>query len=800
MNPYENYFRIFDCMAEAVLIRDKNFAIRYCNPAGGELFEQPHPALVNRQCQELFGENCPRCNSNCPIDKSLSIPTDRSALVQERQVTLANGTKRILRFRDCFQLPGSQDLAVMLIDDVTPQKQLLSEYEKSEQRFRSMFEESPLSLWEEDGSDVKKYVDELRKQGVVDFHSFFNDNPSEAIACLSKLKILRVNQATLTLYEASTQKELVDRLPETFTPIAFSLYANGTADLAQGKRQFEQDTEVKTLTGISRYIHTKVLIPSGYENSWQRIIVSSVDITERQRILEKLRESEEKFAFAFRQNPNPLILVTYPERTILDANQALCDIIGLCRDELLGRSYSEIAQFENPDDLLHIRAINDSGATLHNYEITFCNAIGEKHTGLLSAEHLVLNGKDCFLAQFIDLSHRIIAEGEREALRERMRYLQKIESLGMLAGGVAHDFNNLLGGILGFVELALIKSPEDSTIVDYLHKIENACKRATVLSKQMLEFSGRGKFTLKPESLTKIIDNAKTLLSSMTPSNVRIEYDLTSELPEIECDQNQILQIITNLLTNSIEAIGTSSGVVKIASGQQHLSSSFIKSSFLSAEISEGSFVFIDVTDNGCGMNVETVSRIFDPFFSTKFTGRGLGLPSALGIVRGHRGAIRVVSNPGKGTSIRVYLPEPVLKIDNANYITAHEKPDMASRNAVLIIDDEESIRNVVCRALDISKIDTLCAASGEEGIELYKQHRDRIHLILLDLTMPGMSGEQTMDELLKLRGDLRIIVSSGFPQQTIVQRFTVNKPFAYLQKPFRIGDLLIAVKSALSR
>lgn len=396
-----------------------------------------------------------------------------------------------------------------------------------------------------------------------------------------------------------------------------------------------------------------------------------------------------------------------------------------------------------------------------------------------------------------DVTQRRQAENERRRLEAQVQHGQKLESLGLMAGGIAHDFNNLLVGILGNAGLALSRLSERSPIRKNVLAVEKAADRAAELCKQLLAYSGKGRFEVRALDLTEVVRDMEELLDVAVAKNTTIRYDLDPNLPAIEGDAAQMRQIIMNLVTNASEAVGGEIGVIKVTTGTERVGEGY--EAPVAGPLAPGRHVCLEVADSGCGMDDETSSRIFDPFFTTKFTGRGLGLAAVLGIVRGHGGAIELRTDPGHGTTFRALFPITDQVEEEGN---ATVKPRNVSRGSgtVLVIDDEDVVRSVAMQILENAGYDVLSAADGREGVECYRKNRDRIGVVLLDVTMPGLGGEESFRLLREIRSDVRVVLSSGFNEREIIGRFAGLEPGDFIQKPYRPDELVAAVRAVMDR
>ncbi len=384
-----------------------------------------------------------------------------------------------------------------------------------------------------------------------------------------------------------------------------------------------------------------------------------------------------------------------------------------------------------------------------------------------------------------DVSERRRALEERRSMEAKLQETQKLESLGVLAGGIAHDFNNLLTGVLGNASLAAAEIPPGSPAHGFLAQIEKAATRAADLCRQMLAYSGKGRFDVKSLDLNALIRETMNLLGISISKRARLECHFEPSLPSVLADATQLRQIVMNLVINASEAIGDCDGIVRVSTSTTTLNAADLLAANASPDATPGNHVCFEVSDTGCGMDTDVLKRIFDPFFTTKFTGRGLGLAAVLGIVRGHRGALTVTSNPGAGTCFRVLLPvSSDLAESGSDFVPPAEA--WTGSGTVLVVDDEETVRNVATRLLDFLGFQTVTATNGSEAVDLFPT-LGALRFVFLDLTMPHMDGQQTLRELRKLQPDLRVLIMSGYSAQDVAARFA-NDPFVdFIQKPFNL-------------
>ena len=377
---------------------------------------------------------------------------------------------------------------------------------------------------------------------------------------------------------------------------------------------------------------------------------------------------------------------------------------------------------------------------------------------------------------------------ERNRMEEQFRQAQKFEGIGRLAGGVAHDFNNLLTSILGNTSMAIGDLPPGPTR-ERLEDAMHAGERAAHLTKQLLAYSGQGRFVLKRIDLSALVAGLDDLLRSSLPRKVRLQLYLQAGLPEVEADPGQLQQVILNLVANAGEAIGEAAGTVTVRTRAGTAAEAGTH------EAAEGTYAILEVSDTGPGMSESVKAHLFDPFFTTKFMGRGLGLAAVSGIVRGHKGYIQVESEPGKGACFRVLFPAVAPAVQPAARKAAARNP-AGGKPVVLVVDDEDVVRRVAKVALEMRGYTVLLAENGLEAVELVRRRGGELTLILLDMTMPVMSGEEAMDEIAGLAPGVPVIASSGYDEKEAVRRFANRPVSGFLQKPYTSRQLAEKVKA----
>jgi len=518
------------------------------------------------------------------------------------------------------------------------------------------------------------------------------------------------------------------------------------------------------------------------------------DITQRREAEAALQESQLLFMSFMLNNP-AVAFIKDADGRMLFVNQAFVQQLwNNDPPEWQGKRDHELWSQAEADRLRSndLQVLNSMQA--HEYEE--CITRGDAHSHWLTIKFPIQkpDGNVLLGGMALDITSRKEAELEKIRNNENMIQTQKLESLGILAGGIAHDFNNLLTGIMGYADLGLLDAPKDSDAARSLEQICKASKRAAELTRQMLAYSGKGRFVLEAIDLGALIRDTVSLLDLAISKRCSITYDLANAPTVIEGDPTQIRQVVMNLVINASEAIGNLDGAIRITTGRSFCDRKTFAATYLDEGLPEGDYIFLEVTDTGIGMSPETRDRIFDPFFSTKFPGRGLGMAAVLGIIRGHHGAILVESAENKGTAIRVYFPASALPLPAEPAPT--QQPAMQGAGTILIVDDEESVRTVAAEMLTHLGYTPLIAVDGLEAVQAFSRHRAAIQAILLDATMPHLDGPETLSALRRIAPSVHVIMASGYSAQEILSRCEGGPPNAFIEKPYTLATLAELLRS----
>lgn len=515
------------------------------------------------------------------------------------------------------------------------------------------------------------------------------------------------------------------------------------------------------------------------------------DITKRKEIEDSLADSEERFRSLANHAPVG-IFRTDAEGGCVYVNKRWSKITGLGFASALGEGWFSAL---HPDDIEvvaeHWQDLTDRGT---EFSLDYRFLSPDKTVSQVSGQAVALydskRKRIGFIGTVVDNTERKRLEEQRQLMERKLLDTQKLESLGLLAGGIAHDFNNLLTAIMGSASLASLELPSGSPVQDHLTRIDDGSVQAANLCKQLLAYSGKGRFVVKNLSLNQIIEESMHLLQISISKKAVLACDMYDNIPAIEADPTQIRQILMNLVINASEAIGDTSGVISITTGLTRVDQDYLSGTIVIDEIPDGTYASLEISDTGCGMPSEVVKKVFDPFFTTKFTGRGLGLAAVIGIVRGHNGAIKVYSEPSRGTTFKVLFPIVSGEVELPTQ-QPHEIDMQQRKGCVLIVDDEESIRTMIAQMVQKLGFDLEMAPDGREAVEMFRKDPNKYSLVLMDLTMPHMNGELAFAKMRKLNPDIPIVLMSGFNEEQASSRFKGKGLSGFMEKPFNFAKLV---------
>ncbi len=552
---------------------------------------------------------------------------------------------------------------------------------------------------------------------------------------------------------------------------------------------------VRATDGAVRWVRDRGTLIHDAQGQVVRVCGIATDITARRRTAAAEREGARRLKLLVDASPLPIVSLL-PDGIVAGWNPAAERTFGWAADEVLGRPLPIVpGELQAEFRTAMIETLAGTGihgrATRRRTRDGTELAVQMYTAPLRSAEGDVTG----VVAIYEDITERLRIERMNQLFHERLLEAQKLESIGVLAGGIAHDFNNLLTMILGNAHLARADLPPDAPAQPALQQIEQATQRAAELTAQMLAYAGKGRFVSGPVEVTALVEANLRLLQAALPVGARLDLDLAGPLPAIEGDPTQLRQVLLVLVTNAGEALPGGKGTVTVRTGVEDLDRAYLLGTTLPPSLREGRYVYLEVADTGPGITPEVQARMFEPFYSTKFSGRGLGLAAALGITRSHHGSIRVESAPGRGTRMRVLLPvspAPVRPRPGGGAAAAEVRPAR-----VLIVDDEEDVLRLLRTFLERAGYEVDTAATGGDAVARVRAQPQAFAAVVLDLTMPGMTGDEALGEIRRVNPEVPVILTSGYSEEEVVRRCAGLAFSAFLPKPYLPAELIEEVRRA---
>ena len=750
--------KVLESTQDAILAIDGDFCCLYANARAGQIAKKEPAMLFGKSLRTVFPET-----PAVTIYKELQRTLRERAPVHFEDQVCSGGAEATNRWYEFNAYPSAAGLT-LFIRDITERKVADRERKASE-------------------------GDHLRLEYVL------RELPVGVIIASQAMRLELVNQAASDLFGACVApgrdlSQMKRGARKTLSgEVVDPHYSPLRQTLLTRERLVNVDVEYEHPDGGNMTLLVNCVPLLRPDGGMRGALCTWADVTSIRKMQKALASSETRLRRLF---DSPIIgVISGDEASILEANQAFLTMLGYSAEDLAngGVKWSEIT----PPEYLHLdaRAIMQLSATgfAEQFEKEYIAKDGRRVPVLIGAAACAGDDWAPWIAWVLDRSEHLKMEG-------RLRDAAKLESIGLLAGGIAHDFNNILTSILGNTSLAREALAPDHAAHGLLESAIHATERAADLTRQLLDYAGKGSVVVRPLNLSVLAREISQLIRTSVPRHVEMELRLAPDLPPVEGDATQLLQLIMNLVINGAEAVGEAPGKVSVVVECMHAEAAWLHGAGLDGDLSPGEYVSLEVRDTGCGMDQATQERIFDPFFTTKFTGRGLGLAAAQGIVRGHKGGIRVKSTPGNGSLMQVLLPVSrntvVVVKDTGQTVVAR------GTGTVLVVDDEESVREVTRASLERYGYTVLVAAGGKDAIEIYRGLFYSISMVMLDLTMPAMSGEVTMGNLMAINPRAKILLTSGFDDPEPSGGFAGRGPAGFIQKPYSAAALAVKVREIL--
>ncbi|MFO1487547.1 MAG: PAS domain S-box protein [Verrucomicrobiota bacterium] len=529
-------------------------------------------------------------------------------------------------------------------------------------------------------------------------------------------------------------------------------------------------------------------------------VITHTNITSRKISERALADAASRFRTM--HDNMPIGMLTIDDQAIIrHANPSALKLLGYPEDELVGLHLETcIHEPQRKNHRQHFAAFMKAPMTriMSGRSMLARRKDGSSFAAEIGISPAEFDGERFIMTFISDVTERNRIADEKLHIQRKLEETAKLESLGVLAGGIAHDFNNILTGILGNTEVAQQQLPKGSPLHPCLTDVITACLRASDLCKQMLAYAGKGRFILQHSDLSALVRETTSLIRLSISKKTSLHLELADGLPRVEIDESQIRQVVMNLVINASESFGDKAGDIHIRTGRARGATDGSGTLMIAHEGAADDFAYLEVEDNGCGISPENLKRIFDPFFTTKFVGRGLGLAAVQGIVRSHKGMLGVQSKVGQGTKFRLLLPCALTTVTESPAPPA--APASITRSGrILLVDDEPIVLITSRRILEHAGYQCLTANTGSEAVQLLSTTPDHIDLVVLDLTMPGISGGKTYELMRELRPHLKVILSSGYNENEAIAQFGDGELAGFLPKPVSAQLLLNMVNTALS-
>jgi PAS domain S-box-containing protein len=762
----ERYRALVESAPDAIFTVDTHGTILSVNPAAARVLRLPDGEAVGRSLRDVFPS--PLAEHRIGIIRGIHETGERAIATYTENVE-GQGERWFSAVLSPVFGPDREVLCVLgIARDITEQVEADQALRESEARYRTLIEAAP---------DAILTVD---RDGVV----------------------LSVN-AEMARRLGGGSDQVVGRRFHDLMP------ADGADQrLAWVRQAFD--------TGMPVAARDRGRVP-GYEDRWyeaihapirdadgtvRQVLVVSRDVTERVRAEEALRQSEERYALATAAG-KVAVWDWRPEDGPPLCSPALEEMLGYGPEEVFS-DWQDWDRIRHPDDRERMReisrSISDGQVTEFAMEQRLLHKDGMYHwifsrgTAIRHPDGRIVR----LLGTSTDTTEQKRAEEERRKIAERLQQASKLESLGLLAGGVAHDFSNLLTGLLGNIELARRQTDAASTVHTYLERAEQAATQAAGLADQMLAYAGRGRVVIRTLDFAALVRDTGGLAAAQCPAQVQVVLAVPQELPAIRGDATQLRQVALNLVTNAAESLGEAGGVVTAQVGVVDVDRDYLAHSHVDDNLPVGRYVSLRVSDTGPGMDAETLARIFDPFFTTKATGRGFGLASALAVARGHGGAMLVTSEPGSGTTFEVLLPAVEGAAEADGLDDCPPAPLAQGTGVVLVAEDEPLVLAVAAATLSEAGFTVLEAADGSEALRLFEENAAELCAVFLDLAMPKVDGLQVLREIRHRRPELPAIVTSAYVGDEAAARLQGGGPTVFVRKPYRTEQLVTRLLEAI--
>jgi len=714
----------------------------------------------------------------------------------ESEVRCADGTVRWIS-ENVRAIRDAQGAIVTLegfVSDITDRKRAEAVVRESEERYRVLFEHSPVAIVEYDYRQIGGWLNRLRADGVTDLNAYFDAYPDEIAAASSMVSIVGVNEEAVRLVRAHSKQEVMENLERILTSDGFGARRQAFLAVWEGRQEIEGEISLTALDGSVRRTYFRWWLPKlqGEESieslEWTQVVL--LDLTDVRMAEAELAAERERLRVTLRAMAEGL-MTTDTNGVVQFMNEAAERITGWSASSAIGRPIEQVCVLRHERNRGEVvvpvaRAIAEHRVVDFPLQTTLLSRQGVPCLvdGRCAPMHEVAGRSIGAVVVFRDVTER--ARLEAELLRS-----SKLEAVGILAGGIAHDFNNILTVVMGNVTLAMLDSEVMASAGRWLTEAERGVMRARDLTQQLLTFAKGGDPIRKAVQLAEVVREAAEF--ALHGSMVRCEFSIAEDMWPANVDKGQIGQVVQNLVINAVQAM-PEGGVLRITLRNERVEAQSSRS------LKPGCYAQLSIADSGMGIRAEHLSRIFDPYFTTKQSGSGLGLATVYSIVRKHQGHVEVESELGRGTTFHIWLPAAPDATP-----APPEQPEKigALSGRVLFMDDEETIRVVATSLLVRLGLEVTAVSDGAQAVRAFAEAREKgenYRLVIMDLTVPGgMGGREAMKELLKIDSNVRAIVSSGYSSDPVLSNYRAHGFRGMVPKPYRYIDLARTIRAVMS-
>ncbi|MFP4548824.1 MAG: PAS domain S-box protein [Fidelibacterota bacterium] len=782
---------LFEASADAIMhMKDEQFVD--CNPATLEILNADRDYIIGKKPSQISPEKQENgeysyIKERKMINKALEKGTHRF------DWTLIKQSGGLLYVEVQLTLLPSDDQHIFLNvawRDLTVRKKMEQQLKTSENHFHALFEYAPTPLWEEDFSEVKKYLDKLTGSGIKNPDNYFDNHPEEVKKCLQMIRVLRLNTAAKKLHGAKSKEELIDNLDKIITRIAFPQFKQELVAMAENRDFCTFDMTASTIQGETIYTNVYWKVVPGHEKTMDKVFVSTIEITDRILAARKIKENEERLKSITDALPDLVIEMdkkgnyTYFNATNKqDVYTQSLNMTGKNIYDTLPENISALTREKIKKTLQEQK--------IQSYEYSLPMEDGEQYYEC----RMVPKGDDHVLAIVRNITDRKLLEEENKKLEQLRNRSQKLETIGTLAGGIAHDFNNMLTPIMGYSDMIRARSKgRDDELYEEISEILQASRRAKELVEQMLSFSREAEQERKPLNIVPVIKEALKLIRSSIPESIDINIDIDRVDVKILADPTKIHQVIMNLATNAFHAMEEKGGVLSVTLEKPTISE---QESMKYPDLTAGDYLKLTVTDTGCGMDNRTIDRIFEPFFTTKDEGKGtgMGLSVVHGIIKSHDGAIHVNSIPGKGAAFIIYLP--VIQQEKSIDAGGSEKPLLGGTETIMVVDDREYISKMIKNMLASYGYQVYVYNSSTDALTAYQQHSEKFDLVITDRNMPNMTGLELAEQITK-NDDVPVLMITGQGHNLSQELLIKAGILKLIQKPILLEEIIQTIRDVL--